>query len=567
MKSKTSPAHRNERNKSLSRDVDPSTPLEGFPLVEFLLSLSSRNQSSLADRFRHHVQKGEWRELCALAIDPRGYSDRDDFARDYLLTSVVKKYQDFKIPGLDRQALAFEKWLKAEESCRNVNHFFRSFWSGDFSFPPRVVEMLYLAQCKIQKILGDVDYDFVRENCRFGPGSDLSTDGQFTASYNKYRTPGSATPGILPVFSELFSEDRREDYLHECEFVRDSRLSFVPKTAVIDRSICVEPRWNVFTQLGIGELIVKRLRRSGIDLKDQTRNQELARLAHAYGLATIDLSSASDCISKNLVLHLLPEEWSDLIFKTRCPSTLYRGKRYELEKVSSMGNGYTFPLESLIFFALAESAADFCGEPRLVGTFGDDLVVTDAVYPVLADLLCWVGFDVNPSKSFRAGHFHESCGKDYFKGENVRPFFMKKKVSSVLDHYVLANQIVEYSHRLPAVSQALDLMSVRQMVIDRIPEKARLFGPMGLAGVLHSSFDECNPKPASQEFGMDGWEGWAIRIWSAKPKRFRGNHFEAHLFTKLRDDVDLGNDFTTRGQVIWKKKVTYVPTYADFVWV
>lgn len=547
--------------------VDPSTKLEGFPLVEFLLAISSRNQSPFADHYRRLVKEGRWLELSALAVDHRCYGGYADFAQDYLLTGLVKKYQDFKIPGINRKDLAFEKWLKAEESCSRVNYFFRTLWDGNTPFPARVVEMLYLAQQKIHRILGEVDYDYIREHCRFGPGSDLSTDGVFTSSYNKYRTPGSATPGVLSVFSDLFSEDRREDYLHECEFVTSSRLSFVPKTAVIDRSICVEPRWNVFTQLGVGELIVKRLLSYGLDLKDQTRNQELARLAHLHGLATIDLSSASDCIAKNLVLFLLPDEWSDLIFKLRCPSTTYRGERYLLEKVSSMGNGYTFPLESLIFYALAESASDFCHEPRMIGTFGDDLVVTDVTYPVLADLLCWCGFDVNPSKSFRQGRFHESCGKDYFDGVNVRPFFIKKRVSSVLDHYVLANQIVEYSRRLPTVSQALDLMSIRQMVIDRIPEEARLFGPVGLAGVLHSSFDECNPKPASQEFGMDGWEGWAIRSWTAKPKRFSGNHFDAHLFTKLRDDVDLGNEFTTRGPVKWKKKVTYVPTYADFVWV
>lgn len=546
--------------------MNPSTKLPEFPLVEFLLLLSRGNQSPFADCFRRHVLAEDWKSLTALSVSASAYSGYEQFAQDYLLASVVKKYQGFTIPGIDRKRAAFEKWLSAEESCKQVNHFFRIMWDGGNPYPHHVNEVLYLATRKVHKILGEIDFDFIREHCRFGPGSDLSTDGVFTSAYNKYRTYGSATPGILSVFSELFSEDRREDYLHECEFVTGSRLTFVPKTAVIDRSICVEPRWNIYLQLGIGDLIVKRLLRSGVDLKDQTRNQELARLAHAYGLATIDLSSASDCIAKNLVLHMLPEDWADLLFRTRCPQTSYQKRAYNLEKISSMGNGYTFPLESLIFFALAESAADYVGEPRLVGTFGDDLVVTRQTYPLLVEVLRWLGFDTNASKSFHQGPFFESCGKDYFNGVNVRPFFVKERVSTVLDHYILANQILEYSRRLPSASQALDLKTVREFVIGRIPEEARLFGPIGLSGVIHSSFDECNPKPASQEYGMDTWEGWAIRTWTARTKSFLGNHFEAHLFSKLDVDIDSGNGFTTRGQIRWKKKVTYVPTYGDFVW-
>lgn len=550
-------APRSVKAKRPSNAVDPSTRVKGFDLGYFLDEIARRCQSPFADHYRELLRQKAFDKIIDLAVSPSSYNSRDDFAKDYLLASLVKKYQGFRIPGLDRRARAFEKWRAAEESCSRVNFFLRSLLDGQgIPYPHRVVEILYLAQRKVSKILGSVDFDYIREHCRFGPGSDLSTDGDFTSSYNKYRTKGSATPWILDTFSEVFSEDRREDYLHECEFVTSNRLSFVPKNAKIDRSICTEPRWNIYLQLGIGELINQRLLRYGLDVKLQFRNQELARIAHVFGLATIDISSASDCVAKSLVLFLLPDDWSDLLFKSRSPSAIYRGRRYLLEKISSMGNGYTFPLESLIFFALAESTADFCDAPRVIGTFGDDLVIPDEIYPQFTEVLSYLGFDVNNEKSFRKGRFHESCGKDYFDGVDVRPFFLKKRVSTVLDLYILANQISEYSRRLPAVSQALDLKTVRDYVIGLIPEEARLFGPIGLAGVLHSTFDECCPKTASQQFGMSGWEGWVVKAWHAKPKRFLGNDYTAHLFSKLTGDLDTGNAFTTRGQVTWSKKDT-----------
>jgi hypothetical protein len=553
---------RKSKSKTLIAGLDPSTRLKELNLGHFITFLTSHHQSRVSNQMRDYVAKGDFRSLVASTVSASDYESADDFAPDYLLCSLVKKFQDFDL-GIDREAAAFEKWKLAEESCRQTNYFFRSLCSGEGSpFPPRVIEILYLAQRKIARILGEVDLRSIEKHCRFGPGSDLSTDGDFTSSYNKYKSPGSATPGLLPLFSDLFSEDRREDYLHECQFVKGNRLSFVPKTAVIDRAICVEPRWNIFVQLGIGDLISQRLLKHGLDLTDQGRNRELARLAHVYGLATIDLSSASDTVSKGLVLYLLPEAWSDLIFQTRSPQTLYKGVWRQLEKVSSMGNGYTFPLESLIFYAISEAACDFVGEPRCVGTYGDDLIVPQKVVSTLIEALSYSGFSVNKEKSFYAGNFFESCGHDYFKGVNVRPFFIKRKVSSVLDHMILANQIVEYSRRLPAVAVKLNLKGLWHQVVNSIPKQARLFGPIGLAGVVHSSFDVCTPALAPH-----GWEGWLIESWTAVPKKFSGNDFNGHLFSKLMDDIDSGNGFTTRNSIRWRRKKTYVPTYGDFFWV
>jgi len=124
------------------------------------------------------------------------------------------------------------------------------------------------------------------------------------------------------------------------------------------RSICVEPGLTSFYQLALGEEIRRRLLRVGVDIRDQTRNQLLAREGSVTGLlATIDLSSASDTMSYELIRYLLPPDWFDLLTSFRSPSVTYKGSVIDLEMFSSMGNGFTFPLETLVYWSLTYAAS------------------------------------------------------------------------------------------------------------------------------------------------------------------------------------------------------------------
>ena len=87
-----------------------------------------------------------------------------------------------------------------------------------------------------------------------------------------------------------------------------------------------------------------------------------------------------------------------------------------------MGNGFTFPLESLIFFALAHSV---CKPGETVSVYGDDIIVPTHRYEALVQLLTATGFLVNTDKSFSTGPFRESCGHDYLSGINIRPCYIK----------------------------------------------------------------------------------------------------------------------------------------------
>jgi hypothetical protein len=89
-------------------------------------------------------------------------------------------------------------------------------------------------------------------------------------------------------------------------------------------------------------------------------------------------------------------------------------------KFSSMGNGCTFGLESLIFAAAARAVGsrDFC-------VYGDDIIIETELYEPLVTLLSALGFTTNSEKSFNQGPFRESCGVDAYLGTDITPFYVR----------------------------------------------------------------------------------------------------------------------------------------------
>lgn len=208
----------------------------------------------------------------------------------------------------------------------------------------------------------------------------------------------------------------------------------------------------MYAQKAVGDLIRKRLRRVGVNLNDQTINNRLAREGSVSGeLATIDLSSASDSVTRTLVMTLLPEEWFDLMDDLRSPITLIDGERHENVMFSSMGNAFTFELESLIFWALARSVAYLLGVKGTISVYGDDIICPRGLYDVFIDVLGFCGFRANARKSFNSGTFRESCGKHWDSGVDVTPFYVKKVPVDVSDWIHLLNSLRRWTETIPGI--------------------------------------------------------------------------------------------------------------------
>jgi hypothetical protein len=237
--------------------------------------------------------------------------------------------------------------------------------------------------------------------------------------------------------------------------VPGNRITTVPKGRLIDRPIAVEPTLNMMLQLGVEGFIRKRLKRWGINLDSQRKNQVLAYTGSlsddSMSPVTIDLASASDTISLRICKVLLPACWYEYMCALRSPEgELPDGSTITYRKVSSMGNGATFALESAVFASIvyASCKAVLGYYPRqLVGVYGDDLIVPKCVSLKLTQMLEMAGFLLNTDKSFLSGPARESCGADWFRGHDVRGVFIKKSPSHVDELFCDRNRIFSWLHR------------------------------------------------------------------------------------------------------------------------
>lgn len=212
------------------------------------------------------------------------------------------------------------------------------------------------------------------------------------------------------------------------DVVEGSSLSCVPKTKDISRTICSEPSLNMFFQLGAGRIIERLLQKFyHIDLSLQPDiNRSLAKLGSIDGsYATIDLKSASDSISLNLVRAFLPPEVLESLMRIRSTKTRIEGEYIDLHIMSSMGNGFCFPLQTMIFAMICEFAYRKLSIKAKPHVFGDDIICVSEAYDLICQLLECLGFIVNDTKSFSTGPFRESCGNDYYSGVNVRSVYIR----------------------------------------------------------------------------------------------------------------------------------------------
>lgn len=419
--------------------------------------LKVQNHSLVIDAYSDLSQNHYKGFLCKLdEMTAQMYqSTEDELFRLHQLASAFSKFP-FKDPSIDRRKAALDKFNKSEHRCRRMNTKLRLRRSR--MEPPH---MQYMRDIIISVIGHKPNMTSIYDNCDFGPGSSVGVHGIDTSILNKLDCL-TVTPSCIPVATAaLFHNIHYLSYLtkgkivcYDAEWlgeqlplqpVQNNKITCVPKNAKTKRTIAIEPVLNGFVQKGIDLTIRKALYRHGIDLSNQNLNKALARLGSlGRGYATIDLSAASDSISVELVRSLLPPDWFHLLNSVRSPSYTIDNcapKRYE--KFCSMGNGFCFPLETLIFYAASRYAMDHTevSTQQTLSVYGDDIIVPQASALLLIEVLRDIGFSVNVDKTFIHGDFRESCGADWFKGENVRPLYIKKPVLTNGTCYPILNEL------------------------------------------------------------------------------------------------------------------------------
>lgn len=383
----------------------------------------------------------------------------------WLAQSFMTKYNDKRSGKTadERRLAAIVKWLGVEERNNRTNNrifstspeitVFSSGWKGTVGASVYAWDILFRAKKKVARILGPVPNPvapFLMEG-GFTGGASTSKRRAVDTIARKYTEQLDATPKAAELFSLILTEEFEGWWSHvprfEPRLVKGNILFTVPKNAEIDRVACKEPEINLWCQKAVGNHIRDRLQKlTRVDLNDQRINQYLASQAYKLGLSTIDLSSASDSLTTELCRALLPEDWYKLVMALRSPKTFIDGYSHVNEMISSMGNGFTFELESLVFYTLATACVDVVREldpsaSAHVGIFGDDIIVDQKVARPLISVLEWAGFSVNVDKTFTSGFFFESCGKHYYMGLDVSPFYIRKPFRDVSDLILALNQL------------------------------------------------------------------------------------------------------------------------------
>lgn len=413
---------------------------------EFLTRLCSAVDTPRSLAIALMVKHHEFEELLALTCDPAHYNFAGNFADDYLVTQLMRK--SVNMPLLrDPDAAAYASWLDCQEKNRLTNERFKAtdevdlpyWWDGFVKY--------------LHRVLGPLDHDVLGEILEFshhGPGAVAGVKGKVVVESDKYDLLASVSAGLLPFAPHIMGEAWYE-YKRNSIVVCNHEVFFtVLKDATVSRCCAKGQSLNVFGQLGIGSKLQHRLRLFGVDLSDQGWNQFLASKAQQWGLATIDLKTASELMASEPVSRALPDRWLHLfnLFRstvTKVPKaivaladpTIQDDQMVLQHKFCAMGNGFTFPLQTAVFLSVVRAIVPY-REHVDTTAYGDDIVCPQAYAKEVCAALEYLGFSVNTRKTYLAGRFFESCGTDWFDSQNVRPFYLRRDPESAIPYSLSA---------------------------------------------------------------------------------------------------------------------------------
>lgn len=206
-------------------------------------------------------------------------------------------------------------------------------------------------------------------------------------------------------------------------------LKDVPKSWKILRIITPLALLNLFYSHGYGELVTERLNAVRLRIRYlQSRHRALVKEFSLDGThATVDFSRASDSILSEHLNRVLPRDWYVGLKPILTHQLVYadldgQQKEAYTASVLPMGNGATFPLETLVFYCITKAMGNLARVHGIFSVYGDDIIYPSALHRYATVVFSDIGFLLNKEKTHAVGDFRESCGADCYRGVDVRPF-------------------------------------------------------------------------------------------------------------------------------------------------
>jgi len=378
------------------------------------------------------------------------------FATEYLRYNLYRKCADSNdaLQARDRALSAHEKFMAGERQIKDA------FENG---LSARTEQVLHTAR-DIMLTLFD----------RIPSESELLEYAQLTsgATAMRRRTESHA---FLKLSDTEFSVTPRcyREWHRILHCIFDSRpclyigckQEFVPKTNQVDRMIAKECVGNVVMQRAFARYMLNEFdgfkyrglkhTYSGYDVSQQSiKHSVWLPFLEEEGLATIDMENASNTIASTLIKKLLPSWLFNLLETVRSDRIhLHRSVGdgfYKPELFSANGNGFTFELETIVFWALSIAVIETSEQEHSgkVSVFGDDIILPSSAVAEFGNLAKDIGMSLNRDKSFVSGPFRESCGAHNYRAYNVAPPFLREigttRQSRIANLIAFANRLREW---------------------------------------------------------------------------------------------------------------------------
>lgn len=307
-----------KHKRALLRRLKVSQPILVFRDLVGLAISSNPYDRDTEIRVLLYLKLGMYRELVqwADAISRTVYENPEEHYRMHQIANLIRKYPfPSEVLDLGPEAEAVKKFKAAERRCERVNAIFRAYNKG---LGRRFHTELNIARKWVEYVVGESpNLQSIADKMDFSEGASIGIHGNATNFARKLAASDwSVTPGCVPyALGGLWSNFHMREYIlasgdhasrsysreasgeqyidtvycvdrdsfeqnvaariaHTCH----NNIAFVPKTAKTHRAIAVEPTLNTFVQRGIDLELRNRLKRVGLDLTDQTTNQELAML-------------------------------------------------------------------------------------------------------------------------------------------------------------------------------------------------------------------------------------------------------------------------------------------------
>jgi hypothetical protein len=413
---------------------------------------------------------GAARKLKLDCSDQPVWEQTDEFFKtDAAVLSPTSCWDDPTDLSIAFRGLALGDILHANEGCEQTELFSEFVSSPSLELRGALDAVQGVADILVSSI---GRFDPVEWDSRHGPGAvaERLTKGKYSfeswpaklESIFPYSVWGVSSPTALVDQPPVVS-------LAQFEHETSARLISVPKTLKAPRLIAAEPVAHQWCQQIVRDYLMTRssqtLLGSFVAFRRQDLSQEMVRKASIDGsLATADLSAASDRLSCYVVERIFRSVPTAIMafkaVRTRWMTQeldKFRPKHLLLRKFSTMGSALTFPVQSIVFAAIALGCTLYSQgrKPTIynlrrlrgqVRVFGDDIIVPTPCLELLGNTLHCLGLKVNAAKTFGTGKFRESCGEDAYGGHtvttiNVNEFPRKSAPGAVMSSVDVHNNL------------------------------------------------------------------------------------------------------------------------------